>query len=92
MSTKSGGGNNQQPGNSYITPAIIFETIYVDSVPKLKNSDNLVHYEVGKSGNKYATCITSNDNDGLFSNQWVMLNELVECLEPLVKVVTIQIF
>jgi len=52
------------------TPEVVFEIVYVDSAPKLRNPEHLVHYELGKSGNKHGIRITSNDNDGLFSNEW----------------------
>ncbi|WP_019617222.1 hypothetical protein [Psychromonas ossibalaenae] len=66
-------------------PEVVFETIYVDSAPKLRNPEHLVHYELGKSGKKHGIHITSNDNNGLFSNEWVMLDDIAKCLEPLAK-------
>jgi hypothetical protein len=66
-------------------PEVVFETVYVDSAPKLRNPEHLVHYELGKSGDKHGICITSNDNDGLFSNEWVMIDDIAKCLEPLAK-------
>jgi len=68
------------------TPEIIFESIYTDSAPKLRNREHLVHYELGKSGKKHGIRITSNDNDGLFSNEWVMLDDIATCIEPLAKI------
>lgn len=85
MENKPEKENKGQPDNSTKTPEVIFETVYVDSAPKLRNPEHLVHYELGKSGKKHGIRITSNDNDGLFSNEWIMLDDIVKCLEPLAK-------
>lgn len=66
-------------------PELAFDIIYADSAPKLRNPDHLVHYALGKSGKDHALRITSNDNDGLFSNEWVMLDDIAKCVEPLAK-------
>ena len=83
MGTKS---DDTKVDTSTKTPEVIFESVYVDAAPKLRNPEHLVHYELGKSGDKHGIRITSNDNDGLFSNEWVMLDDIAKCLEPLVKI------
>ena len=78
--------DNNKVDNATKAPEVVFETVYVDSAPKLRNPEHLVHYELGKSGNKHGIRITSNDNDGLFSNEWIMLDDIAKCLEPLAKI------
>ena len=85
MGTKSDDKNNEQSNTPTKAPEIKFESVYVDAAPKLRNPEHLVHYELGKSGEKHGIRITSNDNDGLFSNEWVMLDDIAKCLEPLAK-------
>ena len=69
MVTKSDSKNNDQPKSSDTAPEVVFESIYADSAPKLRNPDHLVHYELGKSGKNHAIRITSNGNERLFSNE-----------------------
>lgn len=83
MGTKS---DNGKADSSTEASEVIFESVYVDSAPKLRNPEHLVHYELGKSGDKHGIRITSNDNDGLFSNEWIMLDDIAKCLEPLAKI------
>lgn len=85
MAAKSEPDNKEQPSNPDTASDILFETVYVDSAPKLRSSDHLVHYELGKLGENHAIRITSNDNDGLFSNEWLMLDDIAKGLEPLDK-------
>jgi hypothetical protein len=77
--------DNTKASNPTKAPEVVFETVYVDSAPKLRNPEHLVHYELGKSGKKHGIRITSNDNDGLFSNEWVMLDDIAKCIELLAK-------
>ena len=69
MGTKSDGKNNDQPNTPTKALGVKFESVYVDSAPKLRNPEHLVHYELGKSGKNHAIRITSNDNERLFSNE-----------------------
>ena len=78
--------DNNKVDNSTKAPEVTFETVSVDAAPKLRNPEHLIHYILGKSGKDHAIRITSNDNDGLFSNEWVMLDDIAKCLEPLAKV------
>jgi hypothetical protein len=58
--------DNTKASNPTKAPEVVFETVYVDSAPKLRNPEHLVHYELGKSGKKHGILSAILRHEGIF--------------------------
>jgi hypothetical protein len=57
-----------------------FKLLRQNSAPKLRDSTQLVQYELGHVEGNLAIKITANDKDGLFSSEAVLVTTIAECL------------
>jgi len=62
-----------------------FKVIRKGSAPKLRDETQLVQYELGHVEGKLSLRITSNDKDGLFSNEAIPVSKITECLAKQAK-------
>ncbi len=74
--TKSGVGGDSK---------VDFKVIRKGSAPKLRDESQLVQYELGHVDGKLSLRITSNDKDGLFSNEAIPVSKITECLAKQAK-------
>jgi hypothetical protein len=69
--TKSGDGGDTKPE---------FKLLRQNSASKLRDSIQLVQYEIGHVEGKLSIRITANGKDGLFSSEAVPVSTIAECL------------
>ncbi len=62
-----------------------FKLVRKGSAPKLRDETQLVQYELGHVEGKLSLRITSNDKDGLFSNEAIPVSKIMECLSKQAK-------
>ena len=74
--TKTGDGGDSK---------VDFMLIRKGSAPKLRDETQLVQYELGHVEGKLSLRITSNDKDGLFSNEAIPVSKITECLAKQAK-------
>jgi len=74
--TKTGDGGDSK---------VDFKVIRKGSAPKLRDETQLVQYELGHVEGKLSLRITSNDKDGLFSNEAIPVSKITECLAKQAK-------